>query len=316
MCCIFALLIVAGLVWRIGVHERPNPESRAMDRSEPKSEATEEVAQTTPLILHGAPLVFGLRPKSYRLASWNINFGNQQVEQVAAELEKADADIVCLQETTRQSEDFLVSAMKGRYPHYQSFGHQGNYYAERFLVLSKEPWKSIRYVPPVRRFFGSVVMETEFNEAPVQIVSVHLAPFTANGVQSLAGLYSAMGETEVDHQHEIQAILESVSVKAPVVILGDFNSLAGMVAPRMLRDAGFIDAFEKLESNADQTHRTWHWPIQGGGELRLRIDYVFHSTHFKPKNAHVVPCTHSDHDLLVVDFSDDLGLKGTGMAGD
>ena len=223
---------------------------------------------------------------------------------------------MCLQETSLQSEALLVSALKARYPHHQAFGHQGNFYAERYLVLSKERWKSIRYVPPARRFFGSVVIETTFNGDPVQIVSVHLAPFTANGVQSLAGLYSAMGETEVDHLHEIQAILETVSQKAPVVILGDFNSLAGMVAPRTLRDAGFIDAFERLESNADQTHRTWHWPIQGAGELRLRIDYVFHSPHFKPRNARVVPCTHSDHDLLVVDFSDDLKPRGAGLSGD
>ena len=243
-----AVILIAAAVWMFGFRRMPDSDALPSELQVPQP-AT-KLATTEPEHPAVSPVFEPLR-RTGRLASWNINFGNQRVEQVAAELEKADADVVCLQETTRQSEDYLVSALKDRYPHHEAFGHQGLYYAERFLVLSKEPWQSIRYVPPSRRFFGCVLMEAIFCGTPVQIVSVHLAPFTGNGVDSLAGLYAAMGQTEVDHQHEIQAALELVSLKAPVVILGDFNSLAGMIAPRTLKEAGLADAFETLEPSAD-----------------------------------------------------------------
>ncbi len=298
-----ALLAAVVVVWAALASFRdsdatvPNNVARVSDASTPDNQPSPPSPLTIPA------------PRIARLATWNINFGNQNLQHVAAELEKVDADIVCLQETTQQSEAVLATTLKARYPHSEAFGHQAVYFAERFLVLSKKPWTSVRFVPPARNFFGHVLIETSLCGTPVQIVSVHLAPFTANGVESLAGLYSAMGQTEVDHQHEIQAVLNSISLESPVVILGDFNSLSGMVAPRTLKDVGLKDAFADMEANADQTHRTWHWPVRGAGELRLRIDYVFHSTHLEPKAAQVISSRASDHDLLVVDFCPTINDK-------
>lgn len=236
------------------------------------------------------------------IASWNVNYGNRDALEIVKRVTGTNADVVCLQETTVPIESILWKQLKLRYPYSKAFGHKGDYFAERFAVMSKHKIDDIRFVPPTRSFFGHVVARLKIGERLLTIVNVHLTPFTGRGAENLPQLLLAMGQTEVDHQHEIDAVLKHITVDEATLVVGDFNSLSGFVAPNELKMQGLIDSFEELHEKPDQTLKTWHWSVGNLGDVRFRIDYIFHSPHFKAVRAEVRECPSSDHHLLLAEL--------------
>ena len=51
----------------------------------------------------------------FTVATYNINYGNVDLKKIARIIRKADADLVCLQETNRQSEKHLRRALRRKY---------------------------------------------------------------------------------------------------------------------------------------------------------------------------------------------------------
>ena len=58
-----------------------------------------------------------------------------------------------------------------------------------------------------------------------------------------------------------------------------------------------VDSYASVTENAD-THSTWQWPTRPI-PLRLRIDYVFHSKHFRTVDSAIIRREGSDHSLVV-----------------
>ena len=82
----------------------------------------------------------------------------------------------------------------------------------------------------------------------------------------------------------------------PTIILGDFNSISSFNAPQRLASLGLIDAYARIHDDAD-THPTWTWPTRPL-PLALRIDYIFHTRHFKTAESEIVRREGSDHFLV------------------
>lgn len=231
------------------------------------------------------------------VATFNINYANRSPPRMVAALREAAADIVFVQETTDTTERLLAREFRGSHPHRLFLGDEGRYFAERSGVLSRYPLRNIRFVPPVDGgLFGTLLLETTIDGRTVQLANVHLTPFQVRR-GGLPDVLRAMGQTEVVHAAEAARIVDSLPGDAPVLVCGDFNSLAEFQAPSRMRGAGWIDSFAAVTPAADE-HPTWHWPA-GGGQLRFRIDYIFHSSHFETLSARVIPTTTSDHHLLV-----------------
>jgi len=110
-------------------------------------------------------------------------------------------------------------------------------------------------------------------------------------------MMSAMKDAETTHAAEIQAICEKLDPQRPCIIAGDFNSLSTFVAPARLRKAGLIDSFAFTHADADQ-HPTWNWPTHPL-PLSARIDYLFHTPHFRTVRSEVIKGGGSDHFLVV-----------------
>jgi exonuclease III len=235
--------------------------------------------------------------QTIRVATFNVNYGNRSGDQVLDAIEKSRADILCLQETTLQSERFLQQQLAVDYPEFHAIGHQGTYYGERFVFASKQKPRNLKFVPPTHGLFGFYSATFSFDDKDVCIINVHLTPFgvppNAGVVQALA----AVGATEKQHAAEIREILKAVPSDSPVVVLGDFNSLSTFRAPTALINAGFTDSFASLHKNPD-THHTWQWPTRPL-PLKLRIDYIFHSNHFRSLQSEIIRRDGSDHFLLV-----------------
>ena len=287
-CFVFAIL------WR--------PSARSESATSPASASINTDAALTPAAAQSAD-ESGV--SQLTIATWNINYANRDLVEVSRLLRESNADIVCLQETTEFSEIWLQCEFADRYPHYFIAGHTGKFLAEGFMVLSREPIQKSRFVPPTRTFFGHVVFQVDHGGQLVSILNVHLTPFTARNSRTITDLLSAVNQTEIDHEQEVKAILNDIPDNAPTLIVGDFNSPSHGIAPITLQNAGLLDSFKELHPDADQTHKSWDFPLPNGLRATWRIDYIFHSQDYTALNCSLLRCRGSDHHLLVATFDCD-----------
>ena len=242
-------------------------------------------------------------PRSLRFATYNINWGNSYGDQVLDAIAEAKADVLFLQETTLQSEAFLQPRLSGWYPYFYVAGHEGQYAAERFAFASSIPLRDVVFTPPASGLFGWFSARCEIEGIQVALVNVHLTPLTiqADSVAGVGALMSALDAAEAKHAAEIEAICATLDAKQPTIVAGDFNSLSTFAAPSRLRVLGFIDSFASVHDDAE-AHPTWFWPTRPL-PLRGRIDYIFHTAHFRTTSSEVVTRDGSDHFLLVSEVS-------------
>ena len=235
------------------------------------------------------------------IATYNINFGNRQLDLVGDAIIESNADIVLLQETTEHSESYLRTHFAETHPHIAFFGHEGRYYAERFGILSRVPLQSMAFHEPVHGLFGFVTARTVVGDEVVQIINVHLDPLRTQDVDSLPSLLAQYSAIEQTHAREIEAVLGQAVDDLPTIIAGDFNGVAGSVAPRTLRQRGFRDSFATVNERPDDC-ATWRWDV-GGHEVAMRIDFIFHDEAFRTLASRIVANESSDHCLLVSELA-------------
>lgn len=236
-------------------------------------------------------------PKSLRIATYNINWGNPNLPGCVATIRQANADLVCLQETTAESEAYIRQALSKDYPHMLFRGHHGEYRAERFGFLSRSPLSNPEFVPPRHGIFGALLADISFRQRSVRVMNVHLQPFQASREGGVLGAISALQEVEQAHQAEIDDLLKCLPRDASVLIVGDFNSISSFAAPAALVRHGFLDSLAEVHENPEACI-TWHWPLKHG-EVALRIDYVFHRQEFQTTACEVLRSDASDHHLVV-----------------
>jgi len=231
--------------------------------------------------------------QSIRVATFNVNWGNRHGDQVLAAIAASNADILCLQETTPQSERFLKQHLRDRYFEFHAVGHQGAYAAERFAFASQLKPRDLTFHPPQAGLFGLYAATFSLGDRNIRVLSLHLTPFLIPRGSGLRDAMGALMATEEKHRQEIEAVLAAVDQNVPTIIVGDFNSLASFEAPRRLIAAGFIDSFAAMHADAD-TQPTWRWPTRPL-PLALRIDYIFHSQHFRTVSSEIIQQGGSDH---------------------
>lgn len=231
------------------------------------------------------------------VATYNINFANRDLREVAETIRKADADIVCLQETNRRSDVYLHRELKGDYPHGRFQPPDGRRLASGFGILSKHPIEKVTFLPPEHGMFGTQITRVDVGGQIVRVVNVHLQPVVVRRGASLASAVLAFTATEQTHSKEIERIHGELKGDLPTIITGDFNSMPGFAAPAFLEKNGFTDSLAAANEDAD-LQATWHWPTKRG-EWRLRIDYLYHDARFTTGASRVVEAEASDHFLLV-----------------
>lgn len=239
--------------------------------------------------------------ESLRVATYNLNWANRHLGQVVDAIRACEADVVFIQETTPESERFLHQQLSDSHPHMHFVGHRGQFWAERFGFVSKIPLRDLSFDPPDAGLFGNFVAVCDVGGARVTLVNVHLSPFLFHRGEGIRNLMAAMNETEDKHAAEIAAICRRFDPRQPAIIAGDFNSLSTFKAPSHLTDLGLIDSFASVHDDPD-THVTWRWPTRPL-PMMLRIDYVFHTSHFRTVQSQVLTRPGSDHSLVVSELS-------------
>jgi len=249
------------------------------------------------LLLLPSLLIAGEPPQSFRVATYNLNWGNRRGDQILDAIVTSKADVVFLQETTPQSERFLQRRLRNIYPHFRSIGHDGRYAAERFAFASRVALRDVVFHPPANGLFGFFTATCRIGGEPVRLINVHLSPFVLRRGSGITGMMAALYRTEKQHHAEIEAICRGLDPTLPTIVAGDFNSISTFTAPTHLASLGFTDSFAAIHKDAD-THATWQWPTRPL-PLKLRIDYIFHTRHFRTVRSEILQRRGSDHFLVV-----------------
>lgn len=252
--------------------------------------------QSLMFVLLVLSLPLSVRAETLCVATYNLNFANRRGDQVLDAIAAAQPDLICFQETTFQSERFLKRNLAKTHPYFYSSGHEGRNLAERFAFACKSELTQLKYTPPDAGLFGFYSANLDIKGETIHIVNIHLTPFQFNHGGGLFEAMAALKLTEEAHTSEIESIAGTLDVNRPTIVVGDFNSVSTYAAPKHLSSINMIDAFASVHEDAD-THPTWHWPTQPV-PLLLRIDYIFHSSHFATQKAEVVRREGSDHSLI------------------
>lgn len=245
----------------------------------------------------------------FRVATYNINYGNQRLDLVVEAIGESDADVVALQEVTDRSEAYVREHLGAEYPHMVFQGRPGAWAAQGFGLISKDPIGKAEYLPPEHGLFGVQLVEVDVGGRPVCFANVHLQPVRVHEARNMGDLLRAVLAAEDIHRAEIAWVHEALAVKsgldagAPTVILGDFNSMSAFAAPTFLREHGLTDSFAAVTDDAD-AQPSWEWPTRAG-RLRARIDYIWHNAALRTVASRIIRNDSSDHFLVVSELEFD-----------
>jgi endonuclease/exonuclease/phosphatase family metal-dependent hydrolase len=233
-----------------------------------------------------------------RVVTFNVWGHNAHLEEVQAWLREVEADVVLMQEVPERYANNGVSELDDLYP-YQI----GQPTSERWwgnLLLSHYPILSVERLPgdgvPAQQRFV-----IDFDGQVVAVYNVHLAMPIGSGSrfpQLRKGfvLDVALSYDDSARNAEIRRLLERLETEPyPFIVAGDFNMSEQAVI--------YGEVTGRMEDAFRETGVGWggSWPISIVDELPeflpalLRMDYIWHSAHFRSIEAHRGPKLGSDH---------------------
>ncbi|MCP4163353.1 MAG: hypothetical protein GY760_25105 [Deltaproteobacteria bacterium] len=205
--------------------------------------------------------IFSPVESNLKVITYNVNWGGAGVNQIINYLDKADADVVFLQETNKQWEYYLTKHLNYRYQYSVFKESQG---AGGIAFLSKYEIKNIKFIKPVGWFPGlKADIKTPFGL--VQILNVHLRPpLSERGTPILSALYNSSKRHRIELDHFLKETVKDI----PLIIAGDFNEEESDKAIVNLVKKGFTDSL----SIYDRSSNTGDGRFFRG--LRLKVDMI------------------------------------------
>lgn len=238
------------------------------------------------LLPSSAPATSG---KTIRVMSYNlfgINYRTIHRSPQMRLMRDSGADIIALQEVNPASQAAIEARLADLYPYRILYpggvGGTG--------ILSKFPF-SYSKISELNSGVFSAHAIVDVHGIPVHVISAH----PPGPIQPPKYRYSPRGTREVT------ALLKLLPEGEPLLLMGDFNHTDQSSDYQLMREAGLADTFREVGFGFGPT-----WPNRAGRLDRfapfLRIDYIWHSAHFKPLSATVGPATTSDHSPVIAEL--------------
>lgn len=240
----------------------------------------------------------GARSKELRVLDYNIHqgidrYGVPSVAGIAEVIERAQADLVALQEVNRGwdiaggVDNFAW--LRRRFPAYEAV--YGPMHADHFgnAILSSYPikeWGWARYaLGPSRLARGYLWAIVTTPAGEVLFVSTHLTPYDRGGERA-------------ERAAQARELLAFWNGRPRAILAGDFNDGPASDAVRALVGGGLRDVLAAHGLGDTRTYISTGTPFARGGENKL--DYVFTSTDLSSSDARILETAASDHLPLVV----------------
>lgn len=226
----------------------------------------------------------------FTVMTFNVLAVNRGFGGAAASIGGANADIVALQELSKQAADALGERLRSRYP-YQALRpdaeFSGGGVLSRFPIVSEEPLRL-----------------SERGHTCQQLVLAlpgrHLHCFNIHLSAPRLRLWPLRYDPSRRETEAASLAQRLAAHPGPLVIMGDFNMTERSAAYRRLADL-LGDSFREAGSGPSRTFphavhrgllRLPLWPVPGP---IIRIDYVFHSPDIAAREAHRGDGDGSDH---------------------
>jgi endonuclease/exonuclease/phosphatase family metal-dependent hydrolase len=233
-----------------------------------------------------------------KIATFNMWGGNPHQEQVTRWLRAIDADIVLLQEVPASYASGGFIELKACYPYQFREETLEQWWSN--AVLSKYPLSLVKLYDAREGYFSTRQrIEMCAGERNIAVYNIHLTyPMRATPrVDTSSFLLRTMLRYDASVRNtEIGTMLEDLAGETlPCIAAGDFNMSAQSPLYRRISSV-MHDSFHEAGHGFGGT-----WPISAvAGFPRLippllRLDYVWHSAHFRAVCAEVGPKLGSDH---------------------
>ena len=270
---------------------------------------------------------------SFRVMTYNVNatLGDEDIETLRTgllrEIQKHSPDILCLQELSSRISKAVLPTIDSLFVYKDSMSVKKK--PSRYLIFSKKPVRNFKQISSILQSEtlgldllkdelqkikqGMPIFSAEIEAAPnkwITFYSVHLRSSAystarrsmredASWLDGLPLYYEnfKIGQKirnwEADNLRLYLGSLEADDT--PVIIAGDFNDWSGSYCMNTIRDEKYKDAWWEGGLGFGVTYDGWH--------LKLRLDHILYSHHFKLENVYVEKSKFSDHRPLVADFT-------------
>src|SRR6185503_13255644 len=202
-----------------------------------------------------------------RVLTYNVNWGGARPDLTAQAILEADADIVCLQETTPEWEQYLKRTLIKGYPSME-FRNSTTRMGGGLAILAKLPFQEAAYVPSETGWFDGWLVKCATAIGPVQIINVHLRPPISDSGSWVSGYFT----TATDRKTEMQRFFGAREKGLPTLVMGDFNDGEKGLPVRWLESQGLDNALPQF----DRSNPTWTWQY-GVVKLRRRMDHILYT---------------------------------------
>ena len=269
-----------------------------------------------------------------RVMTYNVNatLGDENIESVkkglVEEINKHNPDILCLQELSSKVFEELQTTLDSLFNYTDSMVIRKKY--SRYKIYSNKPLRNFKEhlckseidtigIDKIKeeieqlKYGVSVYYSAEIMVEPdrwITVLSCHLcssAYTTARrsmeeGASWLDGIplyyknYKIGQKIRNWEADNLRLYLDSLeSEDLPIIIAGDFNDWSGSYCMNTIRDGKYKDAWWEGGVGLGITYDEWH--------LKLRLDHILYSHHFKLENVYVEKSKFSDHRPLIADFT-------------
>lgn len=222
-----------------------------------------------------------------RILTFNALRSNHSIREDAAWILNLNPDVIFLQEMTIYYGPDWIRALEGQYPHRIEQSAGGDMY---LATLSRLPLREGERGSILLDFAGqSIAVYNVHQPLPVQVGAI-------NWGAGRTFLQMARNFSVEQRDALIRGLLAVIAQEPrPYIVAGDFNmsdqsAIYGEVAARMR------DAFRERGLGFG-----WSWPVARNANLPIfipplvRIDYIWHSDHWRTVEIAQGPALHSDH---------------------
>lgn len=240
--------------------------------------------------------------RTLSLLTYNLHSEQMLIDPMADVVREANADVVALQEVSREVEERFSAEFATLYP-YQAW-HTipdgaviGQAVMSRYPILESDYWRN----EPLNFSLGHQQVIIDFDGTAISLYNTH----PIHPILKLGRIFAVELRT-----NEIQSVLDRADVDSnSVLIAGDFNMSDQSEDYRTIT-AGYTDAYRAAGwglgfTFPDFSSRNAVPGERGSLPLRpiVRLDYIFHSDDFRALEARVWPTSGgSDHRPLLAQF--------------
>ena len=219
-----------------------------------------------------------------RVLTYHVNWGSPRPDLAVEAIRACDADIVCLQETTPQWEQYLRQSL----PEYSvaQFRNSELRMGGGLAFLAKVPANEVAYIPSETGWFDGWIMKFHTAIGPIQVLNVHLRPPVSDGGSWVSGYFT----TRDDREQEMERFYHDRDMQTPLLVMGDFNDHPGSRVAEWLENRGLTNALPQF----DRYSPTWQWKTSVI-TLKRRMDHIFYSPDLDCTAARVISAGASDH---------------------